>query len=51
MINMPASLEPEDESFEGWTPDDGDNDAAYVDKPTVRPQLLYTPIKNIDQGP
>jgi hypothetical protein len=45
VINMVASLEPEDESPEGWALDDSDGDAAYVEKPTVRSRLLCTPIK------
>ena len=45
MINMAASLEPEDESSEGWALDDSDGDAAYVERPTVRSQLQYMPIK------
>ena len=46
MINMPASLGQDDESLEeGWAPDDSDSDAAYVDRPTVRSHLLYTPKK------
>jgi hypothetical protein len=36
MINMAASLDPEDESSEG---DNNDGDAAYVDMP-VRSRLL-----------
>jgi hypothetical protein len=47
MINMAASLEPDDESSEGWALDDSDGDAAYVDKPTVRSQLLYAPVKKV----
>lgn len=51
MVNMPASLGPEDESLEeGWAPEDSDSDAAYVDRPTVRSHLLYTPIKNSLNG-
>lgn len=47
MINMAASLEPDDEASEGWPLNGSDGDAAYVDKPTptVRSQLFYTPIK------
>jgi hypothetical protein len=47
MINMAASLEPDDEASEGWALNGSDGDAAYVDKPTptVRSQLFYTPIK------
>jgi hypothetical protein len=48
---MAASLEPEDESLEGWALSDNDGDATYVDMPTVRSQLLHTPIKKVfDQG-
>ena len=39
MINMAASLDPEDESSEGWALDDNDGDTAYVDRP-VRFQHL-----------
>jgi len=45
MINMAASLEPDDESLEGWALDDSGGDAVYVDKPTVRSQLFYAPVK------
>ena len=48
MINMAASVEPNDESSERWVLDDSDGDAAYVDKPTVRSQLLYAPVKILD---
>jgi len=44
VINMASSLEPEDESSGGWAlddSDDDDDDAAYVDKPTVRSQLMH----------
>lgn len=44
MINMVESLEPDDESLEGWDLDDSDGDPAYVDKPTVCSQLLYAPV-------
>jgi hypothetical protein len=47
MIDMAASLEPDDESSEGWALDDSDGDAAYVDKPTVRSQFFYAPVKKI----
>ena len=40
MVNMAASLEPDGDSSEGRALDDSDGDAAYVDKPTVRSQLL-----------
>jgi len=46
MINMAALLEPDDESSERWALDDSDGDAAYIDKPTVRLQLFYMPVKN-----
>ncbi len=42
---MASSLEPDDESSEGWALDDCDGDAAYVDKPTARSQLLHAPMK------
>jgi hypothetical protein len=46
MVNMAASLEPDDEFSEGWALGDSDGDTAYVDKqPTVRFQLFYTPAK------
>ena len=46
MIDMVASLEPDDEASEGWALNDSDGDAAYVDKPTtVRSQLFYTPVE------
>lgn len=45
MINMAASLEPEDESSEGWALDDSDGDAAYVERPRVRSQLPHTSMK------
>ena len=48
MINMAASVEPDDESSERSVLDDSDGDAAYVDKPTVRSQLLYAPVKILD---
>jgi hypothetical protein len=40
MVNMAASLEPDDESSEALALDNSDGDAAYVDKPTVRSQLF-----------
>ena len=48
MINMAASPEPDDEPSEEWALDDIDGDAAYIDKPTVRSQLLlYACKRNI----
>lgn len=43
---MATSLEPDDESLEGWALGGSDGDAAYVDKPTVRSRLFYTTVKN-----
>jgi hypothetical protein len=45
MINMAASLELDDESSEGWALGDSGGDVAYVDKPMVRSQLFYAPVK------
>ena len=43
---MATSLELDDGSSEEWALDNGDGDAAYVDRPTVRSQLFYATKKN-----
>jgi len=45
MVTTPASQEPEDESLEERAGNDSGDDAAYVERPTVRSQPLYTPRK------
>src|SRR6266850_128042 len=47
VVNMVASPEPEEESFEGLAQDDSDGDGAWSDRQTVRSQPLYTPKKSL----